>query len=86
MDITCKLVSGSIFWTGPVVLHGKETEALWFGSIGKTFKGSEGIMPNLAANTKIIEYKYSNEKHTNSNWTEWQIAKFVEVIYWRRSC
>lgn len=31
---TCRLLSGSIFMTGPMVLRGKETSMLWFGISG----------------------------------------------------
>jgi len=51
---TCKLVSGSIFCIGPVVLSTNDVLALWFGGRGLCIcKGLAGIKPKLERKKKI---------------------------------
>lgn len=50
--VTCRLVRGSIFMTGPTVLRGRATSMLWFGPTGvRTWSGPAGARPKLQRNT-----------------------------------
>lgn len=50
--LTCKFVSGSIFWTGPLVARGSDTLMDWLGSSGAgTLSGCEGSSPKLQHQT-----------------------------------
>lgn len=48
MLLTWRLLSGSIFMTGPKVLRGRETSMLWFGISGVWMaRGVLGMTPKL---------------------------------------
>lgn len=51
--VTCRLLRGSIFMTGPTVLRGRATSILWFGLRGvRTWSGPAGARPKLQRNTE----------------------------------
>lgn len=52
---TCRLLSGSIFITGPMVLRGSEISMLWLGISGVWMgRGLVGIIPKLYVGNKQI--------------------------------
>lgn len=65
---TCRLLSGSIFITGPMVLSGRLTSMLWLGLRGvRTCRGPAGARPKLKRNkmkemlTKTILWQKSKQ-------------------------
>lgn len=79
---TCRLFSGSIFMTGPMVLIGKETSILWLGISGVWMgRGLVGIIPKLHLGKKAniqyiynVYYQYMRYTKLNLNWIKWYWA------------
>lgn len=67
VGFTCRLLSGSIFITGPTVLSGRVTSMLWLGLRGvRTWRGPAGARPKLKTNKEEeISQNLTHDRNVN---------------------